>query len=65
MKTSNNGILHKKMVSGEIDKNLLLKSIIEFNLNFIIPIIYENSSEKSYDKISEKEAKLEFLNNSI
>lgn len=55
----------KKMISGEIDKNILLKSIIEFNLNFIIPIIYENSSEKSYDKISEKEAKLEFLNNSI
>lgn len=60
-----NQIMSKKMISGEIDKNLLLKSIIEFNLNFIIPIIYENSSEKSYDKISEKEAKLEFLNNSI
>lgn len=58
-------ILANKMITGGVDKNLLLKSVIEFNLDFIIPIIYENSSEESYNKISEKEAKLEFLNNSI
>lgn len=61
----NSQIISKKILSGEIDKNFLLKDILIFNIRYIIPIIYKNSNEDKFDIISKKEAKLEFLNNSI
>lgn len=61
----NTKLVQKKMITGEADTNLLLKSVIDFNLKYIIPIIYKNSEVEIYDEIAKKENKLDFLNNSI